>query len=127
MYTTGWFQDSVDFDPSANSFNLSATPNGYNGYIHKMSYLDVSVKKIDNATDISIYPNPTNGIINIETTFLDKNLKIEVYNNLSELLFEQKSVGKTNQINLSNLSNGIYFIKLISDEKVLKTQKIIRL
>lgn len=92
-----------------------------------MSYLDVSVKKIDNATDISIYPNPTNGIINIETTFLDKNLKIEVYNNLSELLFEQKSVGKTNQINLSNLSNGIYFIKLISDEKVLKTQKIIRL
>lgn len=125
MYTTGWFQDSVDFDPSSNSFYLMATPNGYTGYIHKISHLDVSVKEINNIIDTNLFPNPTTGILNITSTYLNKKVNMEIYNSLGTLVNEIK-LEETKTINLSGLSNGIYFIKIISDDLLVKTLKIIK-
>lgn len=69
--------------------------------------------KIIKNTQINIFPNPTNGFLNI---------KIEEgnFDHFSYTLFD--SVGKlfeanqlSNQLNISHLQNGIYFIKIKND------------
>ncbi|HRG00655.1 MAG: T9SS type A sorting domain-containing protein [Bacteroidia bacterium] len=125
IYTTGWFQDSVDFDPGITTFYLNA-PGHWDGYVQKMSQSQVGINEFEKTEVINLFPNPTNDIIYIETTFLYKNFKVEVYNSLGSRVIEKTSAGKIAQINLSSLSNGIYFIKAISDDQLIKTQKVIK-
>lgn len=71
----------------------------------------------------SIYPNPTNGIINVETTSFEK-LYLSVYNSMGEMVFQSNFQSKT-QIDLSAFSNGIYLIQLENenDQTVFKIIK----
>lgn len=64
-----------------------------------------------NKNDNIVYPNPTQGLINWEGGF--DNLTIIDY---SGKKIEQHHVNNQNQLNLSHLSNGIYFIKLESNQ-----------
>jgi hypothetical protein len=64
---------------------------------------------------IKIYPNPSNGIFNIE---LDKPCKLKLYNMLGELVFENAFTDAGNfQINISNLANGIYQLKAENEQR----------
>jgi hypothetical protein len=65
-----------------------------------------------------LYPNPTNGILNIG----NKNLtKIQLFDLTGKIL---KEFNPNPLVDLSNFSKGIYLIKLISDEGIM-TDKII--
>lgn len=65
-----------------------------------------------------LYPNPTTGILNIENTEYDK---IMVYDLSGRKI---KSFEPRSQIDLSDLSSGIYTIQLISASQI-QTQKVI--
>ncbi len=60
-----------------------------------------------------VYPNPTNGILNIRNENLNK---ILVYDYSGKMV---KEFGPTSQIDLSDISKGIYLIKIILDKDVL--------
>ncbi|MDD7915945.1 endonuclease [Polaribacter ponticola] len=61
-----------------------------------------------------MYPNPTNGNkVFFETT---KNLTIKVYNIVGKLILENKVSSSKNQLDITTLSKGIYFIKIDSDK-----------
>lgn len=67
-----------------------------------------------------VYPNPTKGILNIQ----NKNIQnILVFDFTGKLIKEYTS--KT-QINLSNISKGVYIIKLISEKGVLENKIILQ-
>lgn len=72
--------------------------------------------------NITIYPNPTNSIVNIST----KNViidNIKIYDSTGKLI---KMINdNTSSISLGNLSNGIYFVKIQSDTKIL-IKKIVK-
>jgi trimeric autotransporter adhesin len=71
----------------------------------------VGVKELTNTTSFSIYPNPNNGAFIIE---LGTNAKVIITNALSqEFMNTNLEVGSHN-INLYDVANGIYFIKVIS-------------
>ncbi len=74
-------------------------------------YLDINTgqKNISNQ-NISIYPNPTNGLLKIET---DKEYQI-IITNVSGKKIINKQINKKATINLSDNKSGIYFIKFIS-------------
>ena len=79
-----------------------------------------SVDILNNPT-VKFYPNPTKGILIIETGIEIEH--IEIYDLLGSLLYETKFKP---EINISNLNEGIYLLKLYSEEgDVLKTEKII--
>ena len=71
-------------------------------------------------SSISIYPNPTKGIINIKG--IDKPTKIELFSLDGKLL--RKRVFNSDTFLENNLSKGIYFLKITSEEKSL-TKKIV--
>lgn len=64
--------------------------------------------------DIVLYPNPTNGKINISSSETDiRNLV--VYDNCGKQLLVKDVLGKTSWIDLSQFSSGIYFLHILLD------------
>jgi hypothetical protein len=68
--------------------------------------------------NINFYPNPTQNIINFSTTIE----QIEVMDLTGKRLM---SFNHENQINIEALPSGIYYLRLINDEKVT-TKKVIK-
>lgn len=75
---------------------------------------------------ISIYPNPTTGIINVDFPASIHDLSIEVYNSLGCLVFKRSDIRNFNSFDLSRYSSGIYIIKAIYNNQVLASKKIIK-
>ncbi len=68
----------------------------------------------------TLYPNPTSDILNIETD--QKISKIEVYDASGKLAISTN--GKDKKVTVSNLNNGMYFIKLYTENGVINSKFI---
>lgn len=73
-----------------------------------------------NKNDFKLYPNPTDGIINIQTKEAIKN--ISLYNHLGQLIATEKQT----QINLTNFACGIYMIRVDFENGQTANKKIIK-
>jgi hypothetical protein len=96
-------------------------------FVTKISQL-VGVNTIVNSTKaIYIYPNPGNGNFVLEMEQLSNaKSEIVIYNCLGQAI-HRKTNNSASKINfdLSNEENGIYFIEIKKDDKVIATKKII--
>ncbi|MGZ4034021.1 MAG: T9SS type A sorting domain-containing protein, partial [Bacteroidia bacterium] len=79
-----------------------------------------------NNNNISIYPNPTNGSFNIFTSEKIKNGRVEVYNSLGVLVCNKQIANEQTAIELNDQANGLYFVKMMSEGKIIDTHKIIK-
>ena len=70
---------------------------------------------------VSLYPNPTDGSLSINTS--EKILNISVYNIIGEKIVCNTKL-KNNKIDISSLNDGIYFIETITQKGKI-TKKII--
>ena len=70
---------------------------------------------------ISLYPNPTNGIVNIENA---EGFQIEVYNLLGKVILSKANIANKEVINLTNLTSGVYYIKL-QNENTTEVKKVV--
>jgi PKD repeat protein len=90
----------------------------------------VGVKNITTETiNYSISPNPNNGAFNISSRGLNsKNVIVAIYNMIGDLIYQTSNeIDNGNlikDIQLNDLSNGVYFVKVAADNKVT-TKKII--
>jgi len=77
-----------------------------------------------------LFPNPNNGTFSLSTnTSFDKNAKITIFNTLGQILLEMNPVLFHNnrlEFDLSNFLNGIYFLKLESNNKIIFEKFIIK-
>ena len=71
---------------------------------------------------INIYPNPTNGQVELKNLNLD--VKVDVFNMMGKLLFTEEVNTTKNTINLDNYSNGIYLLK-ITNGKQIEFKKVV--
>lgn len=81
-----------------------------------------SIKNNSNISRLSIYPNPTNGILNIEMNVdNDNNTYLEIINLLGQNIITQKlSFGKQHKISLEkNLPEGIYQLFLRNENAII--------
>jgi photosystem II stability/assembly factor-like uncharacterized protein len=74
--------------------------------------------------NISIYPNPTKGILNIRTDA--KQLDTEVYTAMGKLVAENKITTGLQQIDLSGQPKGVYFVKLMYNGKTEQRKIIVQ-
>jgi hypothetical protein len=91
------------------------------------TYMDLCVgnvgieeKKI-NEDELIIYPNPNNGLFSINSSA--KISQIDVLNILGEKIYSKKVSTDKTEIDLSDKSNGIYFVQVYSDKGAL-TKKV---
>ena len=127
IYTTGYYTSSADFDPNEGSFILTTT-GGNEVFIDKMNQgiSTTGIVERNNIDNVIIYPNPTNDVLNIVFSFLEKNVTIQLYNGVGELVYNKAIEGSPNAINIVNLSNGLYFLKMIDCDNNVITKKIIK-
>ncbi len=74
---------------------------------------------------LKIYPNPVSEILNVECEILNDKTELSIINLYGR---EVKRVKLTNdkQINVGELSTGIYFLQVFEKGKLLTTQKIMK-
>lgn len=66
---------------------------------------------------VSIFPNPTNDVLNV---YANNFKKVEVINFLGQVVYTNSVTDNQFQINVSSFSPGIYFIRLTGDQTVTK-------
>jgi hypothetical protein len=82
---------------------------------------------LQNDLNYSIYPNPTSGIINIDLENKNNRLiKIELLNAIGQVIMTETSESNRFTFNLQNYPAGIYFVKLIEQNRVIALEKIIK-
>ena len=85
------------------------------------------VKEVYASNGISIYPNPTNGIVHIAVTNeLLENATIELYDAIGKLVIREVLSKETTTVNMNKLEDGVYFYKVISNNQDVKIGKLVK-
>lgn len=117
--------DSITNNPlSKLDTDVQALHSIYNSTLNQC--LTTNIKEQKNQTAFTLSPNPTNGVLNINWNSKANDFKIEVIDALGKLLIleNHKGINQTS-INVSDLSSGIYFVKITSGENT-STKKFIK-
>ncbi|RZS93456.1 M14 family zinc carboxypeptidase [Aquimarina brevivitae] len=78
-----------------------------------------------NKSNISLFPNPTKGILHVTLASEDK-ANATVYNIYGQIVVPTKQITESGDITLNGLANGVYFIN-IQQDKAEKNYKVIKL
>ena len=138
-----WTQIGQDIDGEANDLSgspislnsngsivaIGATNNNGNGtragVVRVYGDVTLGISEYSNL-GISIYPNPTKGIINLK--FINNNSpQVSIYDITGRIIYNKPFLMNNNplQIDLAHFKNGIYIIKIQEANKVL-TSKIVK-
>lgn len=78
-----------------------------------------STTTVTTAATMKVYPNPSNGLLNLElpTSMQEQAVQIDIFNLQGQLMTSKKhnSVMETLQLNLDDMKNGSYIIRVISN------------
>ncbi|MBI3510185.1 MAG: T9SS type A sorting domain-containing protein [Bacteroidetes bacterium] len=124
IYATGdWRSPMINFGPD-NYFNEDST----------IGYADIFIGKLDVMTGMStmsetknifLYPNPSNGIFTIRNNF-SETFELQIFNSLGQEILRKENLNENNfEIDLGSEANGIYFMKVMSDENIYSEKIII--
>jgi len=74
--------------------------------------------------EASMIPNPTNGLLTISTRYEFE--KVELLNITGQVLLSETVNDKTHALQLQNLAEGIYFVKVIYTNGMSVTKKVVK-
>jgi PKD repeat protein len=120
-----WQLNAADI-PGATNQSLTISSSGYysvivtdsNGCVNSAG-ITVTLTGIENLSvtpDFSIYPNPSNGIIYINSLInLPHEVNINIFNTIGQLVYSTKNIGESQQttIDISTQPRGIYFLEVV--------------
>lgn len=75
--------------------------------------------------EYKLYPNPTNGLVNLVLPETSGEVKIVLFNMVGAEVLKQTLVQGSNVINCESLENGVYFYSIIRNNEVVETKKLI--
>ena len=81
---------------------------------------------IENRVNLSIFPNPSTGVINIRTDGIEDNGFMTIFNGAGQMVFKGYISGNSDQsLSLSGYGKGLYIIQIASGNAVGHQQVII--
>jgi hypothetical protein len=100
-------------------------------YTGQCEYMYVSVNELKEDQDlVRLYPNPTQGLLTLQLDQAPSAIPVSLQiTDISgrELIQMDLENGKTEyQVDLKNLSNGVFFISMLQDRKVVYTAKVLK-
>ena len=84
----------------------------------------VGLKENEEQLNVNVYPNPVNDKLTIVLNS-QSNAMIQLYNQLGELVFEEKIQTNTSEINTFFLANGIYLLSIKTQEGISSKKVVI--
>lgn len=122
LVIAGSFRGTMDFDPSAAVFNVSATS------VLNSNIAGVFLAKYENANtcllgtshfqknDFMMYPNPASNTVNLAFEVRQNQVKIEFIDVQGRLILQQNNdFGNQFTVDIRSLPKGMYFVKIDTD------------
>ncbi|HET6991842.1 MAG TPA: SBBP repeat-containing protein, partial [Bacteroidia bacterium] len=127
VYVTGGFQGTVDFDPGPGITNFTSAGN-YDIFTMKLgSGVFTGTSENNFLNSIRAFPNPSSGQLNLSFDHSLDHATLLLLNTTGQTIMEKRNIsGSQYVLDLSEFANGIYFIKMLSDDKIISTEKIIK-
>jgi len=95
----------------------------YDVWVIKLSPENMGIGEIKE-DNLYLYPNPTTGIINLQTK--EAIQSVSVYNSVGQRVTLNPLNKENTAIDISNLSAGIYFVEVTLTDKEIKRYKVIK-
>jgi hypothetical protein len=95
-----------------------------NSEMASATYTITTVGIHDMQQQVSIYPNPTNGNVTLDLSGLNAKT-VELFSVSGQMLYSMVPTDETMTLSLSEYAEGIYFVRIHSDNAVT-TQKIVK-
>lgn len=87
----------------------------------------VAVDDVELDNGVKVFPNPTNGTVNIDNQLVEDAIsRVQVYNTLGQIILDRPmniAAGDLQSIDLSNQPHGIYYLNIQADKAQI-TRKI---
>lgn len=115
-------EENVSSEPRTDTIAVSGTGVDDQIIVITQNGSTVGISNL-NYSDITIYPNPTNGIITIDICN-PYNADIEIYNTNGSLIYSKDLISIQEQIDLSAYPKGMYFIK-VRQQGTMKVGKVV--
>jgi Secretion system C-terminal sorting domain len=124
VYTTGFFQSTVDFNPGAGTYPLVCNLGSTDIFVQKLNIaypvrlgntVEEPTSQIADNGQLSIYPNPSEGLVTIDFG-KDFTGRIEVLD-ISGKLIEQFEVNEVSrhQLEIRHDNPGVYLIRVMNE------------
>jgi hypothetical protein len=129
--TSGRYNMSYNFFPisSGNNYEVrmraKCADNGvFVAYQYKTITLGGGAARagISEAINLSVYPNPSTGTVNISAENLNETAMYYVYNAMGQMVASGEIATETTTLDLGTQANGIYLLKVISNGAVQTKQ-----
>jgi PKD repeat protein len=134
----GWGSNCISIDLSEYA-GMQDLKIAFETYNMRGNFLYIDDVLIDYATALNesnisnpfvkIYPNPNKGIFELQFNSTLKNAKIEIYNQLGQVVYDKNAFdivkGNSLTVDLSSYASGIYLIKLNSKDIQYKEKIIV--
>jgi len=99
------------------------------GKIFSFSQKNINGITTQETDNITIYPNPANGIFNVnvkkQSSINDYRYTIKITDLTEKIVFLQEKNGNNFTVNINDKPNGIYILKILYDNKII-SRKIIK-
>ena len=96
-------------------------------------FLNVSIEGLPLATDdilnevIHAYPNPTSADVVIDMPEMDGNYTYQITNALGEMIQTSRIQGVQTTVHFQDMEAGVYYMRVVKDDKQSRTLKIIKI
>jgi hypothetical protein len=121
-YATYDKNSNIVNDPWPTAFGSSGFDLDGIGVINQSA---VGVEELEKNSFVKIYPNPSNGMLNVELEILNDNPRIHVTNSLGETVLNESFLTQHPTFNIQHFPSGIYFV-FIETSKGKSTTKLIK-
>jgi len=121
---------SAYYQPSNNNSQLAYSPDGFLAqFILTDTPLPVEEVNSEDDSAISVFPNPTNGRLNMVTNGMKGPMELGLYDAIGQKVLSKQfivtSAGQRLTLDLSQLPKGMYILTCLSDEKAIQSNKVI--
>ena len=132
-----WVNCNNNFQPIAGATQTSFTPTSSGSYaviISSSGCTDTSIcysinnvgfDQLEDRSDFTIFPNPSNGYFQISSKHPFKQSSIKIMSSLGELVYEKGFEGSELIDFKLNLSAGVYFVEMIGDNANKAVRRIL--
>jgi hypothetical protein len=124
VYITGYTQSNSGI-ATAGAHQTANGNNGYNdAFLVKFSGISVGINETVNEKSFTVYPNPTQSIVNVQFDAKLIGAVYTIYDNRGNVVLSGKINAENTNIELGNLAAGIYLFSI--GENVKQTFKVIK-
>ncbi len=123
---------TYDVDVYAEYFDVTAGTNLYGNVfancqitIGVPSKKGTDIQEFNNLNALTVYPNPSNGIITLSNTINFENASVKIYNALGQIVLSKESIsGNDVNFDFSNHTSGIYIVEFQQGDYISRIKLI---